>query len=388
MICELVRQGKRVGVTATSHRVIRNLLDAVVEHADALRVTVRLAHKNGDEDDIGETPRIASFAGNSDALSALQSTAANVVGGTAWLWSRPEFAASVDVLFVDEAGQMALANVIAVSQAANSVVLLGDPQQLEQPRKGTHPDGVGASALDHILAGRQTIPAERGIFLPETWRLAPAICDFTSELFYDGRLRSHTGLERQRLQGAHPIPSSGLAFIGVEHDGNRNWSPEEIDVVAGLVERLTSGATWIDADGKERPIGGNDVLVVAPYNAHVTRLSERLAGTGVRVGTVDKFQGQQAPVVVYTMATSRPEDAPRGMEFLYSLNRLNVATSRARCVAVVVASPRLFEPECQGPRQMRLANGLCRFRELAASNGPSMMPSRPAARPSVVVGEV
>jgi uncharacterized protein len=366
MICELVRRGKRVGITATSHKGIRVLLDAVVEQADKLCVPVRLAHKNGDEDERAETPRVTSLADNSDALAALQSGEASVVGGTPWLWARPEFAAAIDVLFVDEAGQMALANVLAVSQAATSVVLLGDPRQLEQPRKGTHPDGVGASALEHILAGRQTIPADRGIFLPETWRLAPSICRFTSELFYDGRLTSRDGLERQRIKGVDRVPEAGLAFVAVDHDGNKNWSPEEIDIVSDLVARFTmNGATWIDAGGSERPILGSDVLVVAPYNAHVTRLLERLAGTGARVGTVDKFQGQEAPVVIYSMATSRPEDAPRGMEFLYSLNRLNVATSRARCIAVLVASPRLFEPECQSPRQMHLANGLCRFRELA-----------------------
>jgi len=366
MICELVREGKRVGVTATSHKVIRLLLDAVAAQADTIGMTVRLAHRNSDEDEGDETPRVKSLTGNSDALRALRSGEANVVGGTAWLWARPEFAGAVDVLFVDEAGQMALANVLAVSQAANSVVLLGDPRQLEQPRKGTHPDGVGASALDHILAGRQTISADRGIFLPETWRLAPKICQFTSELFYDGRLTSRAGLEQQRIIGADRLPGAGLAFVGVEHDGNKNWSSEEIDIVADLVARLTNGATWRNSSGRELPIVGNDVLVVAPYNAHVTRLAERLASTGARVGTVDKFQGQEAPVVIYSMATSRPEDAPRGMEFLYSLNRLNVATSRARCVAIVVASPRLFEPECQSPRQMQLANGLCRFRELAA----------------------
>jgi predicted RecB family nuclease len=375
MICELVRQGKRVGVTATSHKVIRHLLDKIAEHADHTAAAVRLAHKNGDEDDGGENGRVKSFAENSEALAALRSGEANVVGGTAWLWARPEFAASVDVLFVDEAGQMALANVLAVSQAANSVVLLGDPRQLEQPHKGTHPDGVGVSALEHILQGRQTVPADRGIFLPETWRLAPTICAFTSELFYDGRLTSRSGLDRQRIAGVEGIPSLGLAFVGVDHDGNRNWSLEEVDVVAALVRRLTTtGATWIDASGNEATIRGADVLVVAPYNAQVTRLSERLSSTGARVGTVDKFQGQEAPVVIYSMATSRPEDAPRGMEFLYSLNRLNVATSRARCLAVLVASPRLFEPECRSPRQMQLANGLCRFRELATI----MAPSRPS----------
>jgi predicted RecB family nuclease len=367
MICELVRQGKRVGITATGHKVIRNLLDAVVEQADELGVAVRPGHKNGDEDDEdGEAPRVVSFADNASPLAALRSGDANVVGGTSWLWARPEFAAAVDVLFVDEAGQMALANVLAVSQAANSVVLLGDPQQLEHPRKGTHPDGVGASALEHILSGSQTIAADRGIFLPKTWRLAPSICEFTSELFYENRLTSHAGLERQRIVGVDGVPEAGLAFVAVDHDGNKNWSSEEIDAVADLVARLTTrGATWVDADGREHQIVGGDVLVVTPYNAHVSRLSARLQSTGVRVGTVDKFQGQEAPVVIYSMATSRPEDAPRGMEFLFSLNRLNVATSRARCVAILVASPRLFDPECRSPRQMQLANGLCRFRELA-----------------------
>jgi uncharacterized protein len=261
---------------------------------------------------------------------------------------------------------MALANVVAASQAARSVVLLGDPQQLEQPRKGSHPDGVGISALEHLLGGHQTIAEDRGIFLRETWRLSPDICAFTSEQFYESRLNSHAGMDRQRINGATGLPSSGLALCEVEHDGNRNWSDEEIGVVGGLVARLTlDGVTWTDDKGVTHPMRGKDILVVAPYNSHVTRLAESLEGTGARVGTVDKFQGQEAPVVIYSMATSRPEDAPRGMEFLYSPNRLNVATSRARCIAILVASPHLFEPECHTPRQMQLANGLCRFREMA-----------------------
>lgn len=366
MICRLIQQGGKVGITATSHKVIRNLLDAVVRESDASGIPVRLAHKCDDEQGEGATPRVVPIGENADALEALTSGDANVLGGTAWLWARPEFASSVDVLFVDEAGQMALANVLAISQAANSVVLLGDPQQLEQPRKGSHPDGVNASALEHILGQHQTIPADRGIFLPTTWRLAPSICEFTSELFYEGRLTSHDGLERQRITGVAAFPESGLSFIGVHHDGNRNFAQEEIDVVVEIVAQLIAkGARWTDADGTERQLTGADILVVAPYNAHVSRLYERLSGTGVRVGTVDKFQGQEAPVVIYSMATSRPEDAPRGMEFLYSLNRLNVATSRARCLAILVASSRLFEPECHSPRQMQLANALCRFREMA-----------------------
>ncbi len=366
MICALIKQGKRVGVTATSHKVIRNLLDAVAEAADETGTAVRMAHKNdeGDQDNGGS--RFTPLGDNADALQALQSGQADVLGGTAWLWARPEFAKSVDVLFVDEAGQMSLGNVLAVSQAARSIVLLGDPQQLEQPQQGTHPEGVNASALQHLLGEHQTIPADRGIFLPITWRLSPSICSFTSELFYESRLRSKPGLEHQRLAGAGEFDGSGLWVAEVDHDGNRNWSQEEIESIAALVAHLTATrARWIDEDGKENVVAGQDILVVSPYNAQVSRLQDRSASTGVRVGTVDKFQGQEAPIVIYSMATSRPEDAPRGMEFLYSLNRLNVATSRARCAAILVASPRLFEPECRTPRQMKLANALCRYREMA-----------------------
>jgi len=221
------------------------------------------------------------------------------------------------------------------------------------------------SALDHLLGEARTIPRDRGIFLPVTWRLAPDLCKFTSEQFYDDRLSPRAGLDRLALIGAEGVPSSGLAVVEVDHEGNRNASDEEAEAVARIVRLLLGGARWIDGEGEEHPIGQRDILVVAPYNAQVARLSVRLAETGVGVGTVDKFQGQEAPVVIYSMATSRPEDAPRGMEFLFSLNRLNVATSRAKCLAIVVASPFLFEPDCHSPRQMKLANALCRFRELA-----------------------
>jgi uncharacterized protein len=366
MICALVRAGKRVGVTATSHKVIRHLLDEVVRAARETASDVRIVQKIGDEDpDPSSVVReVKTDKSVSDLLGA---GAVDVAGGTAWLWSNPLMANAVDVLFIDEAGQMSLANAVATAPAANSMVLLGDPQQLEQPTKGAHPDGVGLSALEHMLGTHRTIPAERGIFLPETWRLAPSVCAFTSEIFYEGRLASRPGLERQRLH-VDGFPAAGLLRVDVGHDGNRNHSAEEVDVVAALVRRLLAdGAAWTDDQGVEHAMTSGDVLIVAPYNAQVARLTERLSATGIRIGTVDKFQGQEAPVVIYSMATSRPEDAPRGMEFLYSLNRLNVASSRAKCLAVLVASPRLFEPDCRSPRQMKLANALCRFSEIAAS---------------------
>jgi uncharacterized protein len=363
MIVALVKQGKRVGVVATSHKVIRKLLEEV-HKADA---SIRIGHK--DEDGIPDAEGIDAFGDNKEPLDALTSGAIQVLGGTSWVWARSDFAGSVDVLFVDEAGQMSLANVVAVSCAARNLVLLGDPRQLEQPQRGSHPDGVGAAALQHILGARLTIPAEQGIFLPETWRLAPSICEFTSELFYEGKLRARSGLANQRLVGTDGFDGAGLWVVDAVHDGNRNYSEEEVSIVAGLVARLTGpGALWTNMDGVSFELTGKGILVVAPYNAHVSRLTAALAGTGARVGTVDKFQGQEAPVVIYTMATSRPEDAPRGMSFLYSVNRLNVATSRARCAAILVASRRLFEPECRSPGQMMLANAMSRFRELAATS--------------------
>jgi AAA domain-containing protein len=394
MIRTLVRAGKKVGVTATSHKVIRNLLDAVLNVSARDQLTlifedpIVVGHKCDaeDDDDSAHSP-VIEFDKNETSLEALGAGQIQVLGGTSWLWSREEAARSVDVLFIDEAGQMSLANALAVSSAAESLVLLGDPQQLDQPRKGSHPDGVGISALEHVLGGARTMPLDRGLFLPTTWRLHPSIAAMTSELFYDGKLASKAGLERQRLAGTGDFDGAGLWWVPVEHDGNRNASLEEVDAVVAIVDRLLApGATWLDERHVARQLTAADLRVVAPFNAQVNRLAERLAGRGVPVGTVDKFQGQEAPVAIYSMATSRAEDAPRGMEFLYSLNRFNVATSRARCAAIVVASPRLLESACRTPRQITLANALCRYVELARV--PSTWPlSAAGARESVVLLE-
>ncbi len=370
MICDLVAGGKKVGIAATGHKVIRNLLDAVAREAATRNLSVALGHKGGTDgaadDDEAEPASVRAVDDNAEAFALLENGGVNVLGGTAWLWSRPEFAKSVDVLFIDEAGQVSLANALAMTQAAGSLVLLGDPQQLDQPKKGSHPEGVDVSVLEHVLHGAKTMPVEQGMFLEETWRFGAAICDFTSEVFYEGKLRPTTGkrLDRQRLTGS-VIEGAGLYVHDVDHDGNRNASEEEVVVITRLVTQLLApGSMWIDHDGAAHQMRAEDILVVSPYNVQVSRLQEAVSA---RVGTVDKFQGQQAPVVIYSMATSRPEDAPRGMEFLYSLNRLNVATSRAQCAAIIVASPRLFEPECRTPRQIQLANGLCRFREMATA---------------------
>lgn len=367
MICELVRQGKRVGITATSHKVIRNLLDEVVKAAEEEKMTglkcVQKVKKN--EKPEHDPPHIQTTVKPEDTLAAFRA-GADVLAGTAWLWADEDYSEAVDVLFVDEAGQMSLANVIAVSQAAKSVVLLGDPQQLEQPLRGSHPEGADASALEHLLAGAKTIPADKGIFLEKTWRMHPTLTQFTSEAFYESRLSSREGLENQAIHGHPWLGNSGLYYVPVEHKGNQNAAPEEVEIIADLVHSLTRpGVGWTDDKGNSRALLLSDILVVAPYNTQVFDLAARLPGA--RVGTVDKFQGQQAPIVIYSMTTSSPDDAPRGMEFLYSLNRLNVATSRAKAMVIIVASPKLLEPECHTPRQMQLANALCRYAELSTT---------------------
>jgi predicted RecB family nuclease len=371
VVVELVRRGRRVGVTANSHRVIGHFLDKVHERAGAHGVDIRIAQK---PDRTGD-PTCASAEAFDDyaaLLNALVDGDVDVVGGTAWLWSRPEFSRSVDVLVVDEAGQLSLANAASVSPAAESLVLLGDPQQLDQPLKGAHPPGAEVSVLGHVLAAHSTMPSHLGLFLERTRRLHPDLCRFTSEVFYEGRLSSLDGLERQRIQvsdAAHGASGSGVRFVEVVHSGNRNSSPEEAATVAELVGLLTADdAGWTDERGASHRLRADDVLVVAPYNLQVEAI--RGACGCARVGTVDKFQGQEAPVSIYSMATSSPEEAPRGMEFLYSLNRLNVATSRARCLSIVVASPALVRVRARNPRQMQLANALCRFLEMARGQVP------------------
>ena len=360
MLVDLVAAGKRVGVTASSHRAITNLVRTACERAAARGVGLRVVQR-GDPGEVCDRPEV-TVADSPRAAEEALAAGADVVAGTAWLFARDTLERSVDVLFVDEAGQLSLANAVAVGGAADSLVLLGDPNQLDQPTKGVHPPGAGVSALAHVLGDARVMPAARGLFLGTTWRLHPDVCGYVSEIFYAGRLAPHPDCARQGVGGIGRLGGTGLRYAPVPHEGARTTSPAEVERVAGLVAALLRGS-WTDRHGVTRPLTAEDILVVAPYNAHVARLGERLPG--VRVGTVDRFQGQEAPVVIYSMATSTREDMPRGMEFLYSWNRLNVAVSRAQGLAILVQSPALLRVRCHTPEQMRLANALCRFVEMA-----------------------
>jgi superfamily I DNA and/or RNA helicase len=296
-----------------------------------------------------------------------------LIGGTAWAFAHPELIASRDALFVDEAGQVSLGNLVAMAVAAKSIVLVGDQMQLAQPIQGAHPRDSGRSALDHLLESHAVVPPERGIFLPKTWRMHPDLCSFISAAVYEGKLQSEAGCSTQRLvltKNAHPkLKLSGLSFFPVDHSGCRQKSNEEGHATRDILMSLL-GQRVIGRHGRERAMTLDDVLVVAPYNMQVNLLRSTLPD-GARVGTVDRFQGQEAEVVIVSMTTSGGNDMPRDSSFLLSRNRLNVAISRARCLAVLIASPGLLDLVANSVDEVRLANLFSWAADFACGSGPA-----------------
>ena len=368
---------KRVAVTALSHRAISHLLGAACAEARRRGVVLRVIQRSNGARCPDDFVSCTSSNGAVDA--AVEAGAVDVVAGTSWLFARAELADRFDLLVVDEAGQLSLANVASIGGCARTIVLLGDPQQLEQPSAAAHPPGAEVSALGHLLGGAETVPADRGLFLDLSWRMHPDVCSYVSDNFYESRLRSIGECARQRVGGAGPLAGTGLRWVPVVHPGDRTSSDAEAAAVAGIVAALR-GRTWVDRNGVERELTLSDVLVVAPYNAHVAALRRALPDA-VAVGTVDRFQGQEAAVVVYSMATALAEDVPRGMDFLYSRNRMNVAISRARCLAVLVCSPDLVRVSCSTAAQIPLVNALCSFVERASPLDVSSLSEALAAVP-------
>jgi predicted RecB family nuclease len=356
-IVELLSQGRRVGVASNSHKAINNLLLEVEREAQEKGVQFRGAKKCSDEEHRANGSLIADLFENSDVSTGNY----DLIAGTVWMFARPEFDQLLDTLFIDEAGQVSLANVVAMGVSARNIVLVGDQMQLGQPIQGVHPGDSGQSALEFVLGDLATVPPDRGIFLPATRRMHPDVCRFISDAVYEGRLHAEASNAAQGLvlsTGADPaLRASGICWVPVVHEGRSQKSEAEAARIVELYASLL-GQRWTNRDGATEAIGANDILVVTPYNMQVNLLKSVLP-TGARVGTVDKFQGQQAAVVLVSMTTSTAEDVSRGLEFLYSRNRLNVAISRARCLAVVVASPRLLEAPCNSIEQMKLVNTLC-----------------------------
>jgi uncharacterized protein len=357
VIMELVKAGYTVGVSSNSHHAINNLLESVEKLAIKENFALRGAKKSTKGDSEYQGNVIQNVYKNEEIFEG----GWQLVAGTAWLFSTGEMDQQLDFLFVDEAGQVALANLLAMGTSARNIVLMGDQMQLAQPTQGVHPGRSGESTLDYLLEGRATIPSERGIFLKDTYRMHPDICTFISEAVYDGRLRSHKSTLPQRLvlnpYAHHALVPTGIQYIPVDHDGCAQDSVEEAEIIRELYDNLLE-QEYVGKDGETHPITMDNILVVAPYNMQVNRLKSILPKEA-RVGTVDKFQGQEAEVVLVSMATSNGDYLPRNIEFLYSKNRLNVAISRAKCLAVMVANPALKAIKCSTPEQMSLVNTLC-----------------------------
>ncbi len=364
-IVELMRRGFRVGVTSNSHKAIINLLREVEKVAADQSFVFRGAKKSTEDDD--ETQIRGKMIEDVFKNKDIQPRDYHLVAGTVWLFADRRFDQAFDVLFVDEAGQVCLANLIAMGTSTKNVVLMGDQMQLGQPIQGVHPGESGASSLEYLLQGAATIQPERGIFLGTTWRMHPDVCQFISDAVYDSRLNPESHNANRVLilnEHAHPdLRPSGIRFVEAHHDACSQESREEAEIVRALFENLLT-QRYHDKDGNEHGIQTDNIVVVAPYNVQVNLL-KRVLPEGARVGTVDKFQGQEAQVVIVSMTTSSGDYMPRFVDFLFSKNRLNVAISRARSLAIVVANPSLLSIKCKTPEDMALVNTLCWVRDYA-----------------------
>lgn len=374
VIASLLATGKKIGVASNSHKAVVNLLLAC---GDAARESGRLLHgiKVGDDD---EGPLFSCNPGMrhvKDGGGAYAAYTDGVVGGTAWVFTLPDWEGALDFLFIDEAGQVSLANAVAMARCAKNLVLLGDQMQLEQPVQGSHPGDAGLSALQYALKNcaaskpdapvfYAVVPDNYGIFLGESRRMHPSVCGFISESIYEGRLGSHPACARQRIvvpPGANGfiVRETGVIFSGIEHDGNTQQSDEEVERVKAIFHELL-GRLYTAKDGSDRPLALEDFLFIAPYNAQVRSLQAALPAAA-RVGSVDKFQGQEAPVCILSLCSSYGEYGSRGLAFILDRNRINVAVSRAQCLAVVVADPRIASAAAGSIGEMTLINLFCKL---------------------------
>jgi len=361
IIVDLLRDGKRIGVTSHSHKAITHLLKNVAETALRANVSFSGTKIQSNPKDFGlEGSGMSSTRSVKDIFKD-GTLAFQLVGGTAWAFSDESTVGAFDFLFVDEAGQVSIANLLGMAPSTKNIVLMGDQMQLSQPTKGAHPEESGQSTLEYLLQDKQTIPTDFGVFLATTYRMHPEVCRFISNSVYEGRLQAedHTSLREIIVPPTSQLKRAGIIYIPVEHEGNTQGSDEEVDVIVELIDELLK--CKLKEQETERALTPGDILVMAPYNMQVRSLKNKLNRD--YVGTVDKFQGQEAPVVITSMCASDGNESSRGLEFLFSKNRLNVAISRAKCLAIIVGSPRLARTVCTRVEQMELINLFCRIVE-------------------------
>ena len=363
IIADLISKGKRIGISSNSHKAITNLMGGVADHLFENKIDGQLIKVGGDEEDLIFSKDIVNFRKDAKSCENDLNNSSICIGGTAWLFcnnllTEKEGVRKFDYLFIDEAGQVSIANLIGMSRVAQNIILMGDQMQLGQPIQGSHPDESGQSILEYLLEDNSTISPEMGIFLPETYRMHPDICGLISNQVYDSRLNAAeitnmhiVNVPKEILPIRH-----GIHFVPVIHQGNTQSSEEEVAVIKNLAENLIHAPYWPkNKDGKTRFIGWSDILIVAPYNYQVNLLKAALS-PDAKVGSVDKFQGQEAPIVFLSMCASDANESPRGIEFLFSKNRLNVAISRAQSLVIIVGSPDLAKTSANNLNQMELIN--------------------------------
>ena len=374
VISALLAAKKTIGIASNSHKAIINLMDECGKAERQVGRTIQGIRVSKEEDPGFSTanPGIKHVGKSADARGRYTG---GLVGGTAWLFSRPDWEGALDYLFIDEAGQVPLANAVAMARSARNLILLGDQMQLEQPIQGAHPGDAGLSVLQYALKDtlaskpdqpvfHPVVPPEYGLFLGESRRMHPSVCRFISESMYEGRLVSHPDCARQRIelapgQNLHIKREHGIVFSPVEHDGNIQQSDEEMERVKAIYHEL-DGRPFTAKDGTSKALSLADFLFIAPYNAQVRKLQAVLP-TGARVGSVDKFQGQEAPVCILSLCSSYGEYGSRGLAFILDRNRINVAISRAQCLAVVVADPRISLAIPGTLDEMKLINLFCKM---------------------------
>ena len=339
IIAALVADGKRVGISSNSHPAINNLLIGAAYSCREQGIEANFACTKRTSDTLDELGIIVTK--NADLSSELSS--ACVIGTTAWGFSREDLANEFDVLVVDEAGQVSVANLVAMSRAARNLVLMGDQRQLGQPTQGVHPSESGLSVLDYRLGDAAAVDPAHGVFLETTYRMHPDVNAVVSRHMYAGKLSTDPSTKNRYLlpvDGTTLIEkAAGITYLPVEHEGNAQDSDEEVAVIQDAVQSLL-GRSITRKNGSIETIGIDDMLFVAPYNAQVAKLKQAL-DKRARVGSVDKFQGQEAPIVFLSLCASDATTSPRGLGFLFNRNRLNVAVSRAETLFVLVGHPRL-----------------------------------------------
>ena len=356
IILSLLKDNKRIGITSNSHKAINNLLHQIEKFALEENFSFKGMKKSSKDEDKLKGEIIKDVSGKMKEFPSEYLLHA----GTAWLFSDPRWVSKMDYLFVDEAGQVSLANTLAISTSTKNIILIGDQMQLSQPIQGIHSGNSGKSSLDFLLGDYDTIPLSRGIFLDVTRRLNEKICDYISSSFYESRLKSHpVTKDRSVSLELKEIKNEGIFYLPVNHQDCTQKSDEEAKIIKDYYSKIL-GKNYTE-DNKKKKMSIENIMMIAPFNMQVNNLKKILNSKDARIGTIDKFQGQESKVVFISMTSSDPENLPRHKEFFFSRNRLNVAISRAQCVAVILFNPNLLLADCKKINEVRLINNFCKL---------------------------